>query len=93
MIRAKNRNEVMRCSMTDTKELERLLNLCFGYERPEIAEFRRAVVQFEDDLPAMLDALRERIDAAYTTNVAFKQTADRQCPGWWCRRPRAEPPA
>ena len=71
-----NRVEVMRCSMTDTKELERLLNLFFGYERPEIAEFRRAVTQFQTDLPAILEALRDRIDTAYADNAPFKATAD-----------------
>lgn len=72
-----NRSEVMRCSMTDTKELERLLNLFFGYERPEIAQFRQAVRQFQTDLPAILEALRERIDTAYRTNTTFKETADK----------------
>lgn len=72
-----NRSEVMRCSMTDTKELERLLNLFFGYERPEIAQFRQAVRQFQTDLPAILEALRERIDTAYKTNPTFKATADK----------------
>jgi predicted helicase len=71
-----NRTEVMRCSMTDTKELERLLNLFFAYERPEIAEFRRAVAQFQTDLPAILDALRDRIATAYKTNASFKTVAD-----------------
>lgn len=71
-----NRAEVMRCAMTDTRELERLLTLFFGYERPEIAEFRRAVTQFQTDLPAILDALRDRIDTAYADNPAFKATAD-----------------
>lgn len=72
-----NRAEVMRCAMTDTKELERLLLLFFGYERPEIAEFRRAVRQFQTDLPAILEALRERIDTAYKTNSGFKGAADK----------------
>ena len=71
-----NRVEVMRCSMTDTKELERLLSLFFGYERPEIAEFRRAVTQFQTPLPAILEALRDRIDTAYADNPSFKATAD-----------------
>lgn len=71
-----NRVEVMRCSMTDTRELERLLNLFFGYERPEIAEFRRAVTQFQTDLPAILEGLRLRIDTAYADNPSFKTTAD-----------------
>jgi predicted helicase len=70
-----NRQPVMRCRMTDGDELLRLLNLFFGYERQEIAEFRQAVAQFQTDLPAVLEALREKIDAAYEGNDAFGQTA------------------
>ena len=36
-------------------ELPQLLDLFFGYERPEIAEFRKAVEQFKTDLPAVLE--------------------------------------
>jgi len=71
-----NRVEVMRCSMVDTKQLERILALFFGYERPEIAQFRQAVAQFQADLPAILDALRDRIDTAYAENPSFKTVAD-----------------
>ncbi len=71
-----NRAEVVRCSMADTDALYRLVSLFFGYERPEIAQFRRAVDQFKTDLPAVLDALREKIDAAYATNVPFRAVAD-----------------
>ncbi|MGQ7792708.1 type ISP restriction/modification enzyme [Faunimonas sp. B44] len=71
-----NRQEVMRCSMTDTAELSRLLTLFFGYERPEIAEFRKAVEKFRHDLPAVLGALRARIDTAYSEDRDFKQAAD-----------------
>lgn len=46
-----NRAEVMRAAMTDVAALDRLLTLFFGYERPEIAEFRKAVAQFSTDLP------------------------------------------
>lgn len=70
-----NRQPVMRCRMTDGDELLRLLTLFFGYERQEIAEFRQAVVQFQTDLPAVLEALRGKIDAAYADNDAFRQTA------------------
>jgi predicted helicase len=71
-----NRAEVMRCSMADTKELQRLLTLFFGYERQEIALFRKAVTQFQADLPAILEALRDRIDTAYADNPSFKTVAD-----------------
>ena len=55
-----NRGEVTRCDMTDTAKLLKLLTLFFSYERQEIAEFRKAVQQFKADLPAVLEALRDR---------------------------------
>ena len=67
-----NRNEVLRCDMTDTQALSRLLKLFFSFERPEIASFRAAVDQFKTDLPAVLQALREMIEAEHTKNAAFR---------------------
>ena len=57
-----NRQEVIRCAVDDADQLEKLLDLFFGYERAEIAEFRKAVEQFKTDLPAVLEALREMIE-------------------------------
>lgn len=71
-----DRGEVMRCDMNDTDALEKLLNLFFGYERAEIYNFRKAVEQFKQDLPHVLDALRKKINAAYETNVDFKTAAN-----------------
>lgn len=70
-----NGAEVMRCPV-DGEELAKLLTLFFAYQRPEIADFRKAVIQFKTDLPAVLDALRGRIDEAYAGNAKFKTAAD-----------------
>lgn len=67
-----NRNEVMRCDMTDTQALAKLLKLFFGFERPEIAGFRAAVEQFKTDLPAVLQALREMIEREHQSNTTFR---------------------
>lgn len=67
--------EVMRSDMTDTVKLEKLLKLFFGYEPPAIADFRRAVEQFKTDLPEVLKALREMIDAQHSANVSFREAA------------------
>ncbi len=67
--------EVARAPMRDAEELSRLLTLFFAYERPEIADFRKVVEQFKTDLPAVLDALRGKIDAAYSTNDEFREDA------------------
>jgi hypothetical protein len=70
-----DRTEIIRCDMTDTTGLEQLLSLFFSYQRPEIAQFRQAVEQFKIDLPAVLTALREKIDDAYKNNATFKPAA------------------
>ena len=70
-----NKQEVMRCATDDTDKLEKLLELFFDYQRPEIAEFRKAVAQFQTDLPAVLKALREMIEKAQGENAAFRDAA------------------
>lgn len=72
-----NRQPVMEAEMKDTAALLKLLNLFFGYERQEIAEFRKAVEKFKADLPTVLDALRERIDTAYAEDAEFRSAADK----------------
>ncbi len=68
-----NGNEVTRCPVADVGKLEHLLDLFFGYERKEIRDFRRAVVQFQTDLPEVLKALREMIDKASADNSPFRK--------------------
>jgi predicted helicase len=70
-----NKQPVMRCGVEDPVRLQKLLELYFGYERAEIADFREAVEQFKADLPAVLKALREMIGAAERDNPAFHQAA------------------
>ncbi len=67
--------EVERCKTDDGPALQNLLELFFGWQRPEIAEFREAIVQFKTDLPAVLAELRRRIEQAQTTNAAYQADA------------------
>lgn len=67
--------EVLRCPVDDVERLVQLLELFFSYQRPEIADFRKAIQQFKVDLPAVLQALRGRIDEAYEDNAAFAAAA------------------
>lgn len=69
-------DEVMRCSVEDTPALQKLLELFFEYERPEIEAFRKAVEQFNADLPTVLEALRAMISRAYDAEPKFKDAAD-----------------
>lgn len=70
-----NGGEVMRCGVEDVAQLGKLLRLFFGYERPEIEAFRKAVEQFKTDLPAVLTALREMIERAYRNEERFRDGA------------------
>jgi predicted helicase len=70
-----NRREVIRCDIDDVPKLEKLLTLFFGYERPEISEFRKAVEQFKTDLPAVLDALRKMIELSQEENEKFRKAS------------------
>jgi predicted helicase len=72
-----DRGEVMRCPVDDPERLEKLLGLFFSHERPEIADFRKAVAQFKADLPAVLEALRAMIERAEAENPAFHAAAVR----------------
>lgn len=67
--------EVMRCGVEDVSRLEQLLKLFFGYERPEIEAFRKAVEQFKADLPEVLKALREMIEQAHAAEPKFRKAA------------------
>jgi hypothetical protein len=49
-----NKQKIIRCGVEDPPQLQRLLELFFGYEREEIADFRKAVEQFKADLPEVL---------------------------------------
>lgn len=68
-----NKQEVMRCEMAEAPRFEKLMGLFFAYERAEIAEFRRAVEQFKVDLPAVLAALRSKIEDAHASNPAYQK--------------------
>jgi predicted helicase len=70
-----NRQEIMRCPVDDPDRLEKLLDLFFSHERPEVAEFRKAVAQFKADLPAVLAALRGMIERSEATNPQFRAAA------------------
>jgi predicted helicase len=72
-----NGGEAFRCKVDDVDALAKLLGLFFGYQRPEINEFRKAVEQFRTDLPAVIDALRAMIERAHTDNAAFRKAAER----------------
>ena len=68
--------EIVRVPMSDGAKLERLLRAFLDHEPPEIADFHKAVGQFREDLPRVLEALRESIRAERQRNASFREAAD-----------------
>lgn len=55
--------EVMRVSMKEEAELDKIIHVFLDYERPEVKTFREAIGHFKEDIPNVTAALRELIDA------------------------------
>ncbi|MEH2105370.1 type ISP restriction/modification enzyme [Nostoc sp.] len=64
--------ETMRVPMKDAAALDGIITYFINYVRPEVKDFREAIEIFKEDLPAVLNALRNLIDSQIETNVAFK---------------------
>ena len=67
--------EVMRTDMANAATLDELIRRFLDYELPEIQEFREARQQFKDDLPAVLESLRETIVDAEASNPSYQEGA------------------
>ena len=70
-----NREEAMRVDMSNNRDLHRLIRQFLNYELPEIEEFRKAQEQFKNDLPAVLQNLREAISNAESDNAHYRLAA------------------
>ena len=71
-----NGGEAMRVDMSRPGELHRLIQRFLDYELPEIEEFRQARQQFNADLPAVLENLRETVADAEAANPDYRTAAD-----------------
>ena len=67
--------EAMRTDMTNPAALHELIREFLGYELPEIKEFREARHQFQTDLPAVLERLRETVVEAEAGNSGYQEAA------------------
>ena len=64
----------LKSSLNDERELDKLLTQFVSYESKEIKEFNTAIEQFKQDLPHILNALREMITLQEKGNKAFLNT-------------------
>ncbi|WP_308254131.1 type ISP restriction/modification enzyme, partial [Geminocystis sp. GBBB08] len=63
-----NGDESLRIDMENDDELDKLINQFLDYERAEIKDFRQAINTFSQDLPTILNTLRNLIDSQDTLN-------------------------
>ena len=70
-----DRQEVLRSDMTNPVGLDALIRQFLNHELPEIQEFREARQQFRDDLPAVLENLRDTIVDAEASNSRYQEAA------------------
>ena len=63
--------ETMRVNMKDSDSLDKILNTFLSYVRPEVESFRKAIESFTEDLPTILDTLRDLITKQAQDNKKF----------------------
>jgi predicted helicase len=63
--------EVARAKIRDPQALHSLLVTFLSYEPPEVKTFRAAIEKFKNDLPDLLNLLRQAIEEQATVNQAF----------------------
>ncbi len=65
--------EQLRVSMGDAAALDGLIGTFVDYERPEVRDFRAAIVKFKEDVPHILEALRSIIAQQEESNTQFRE--------------------
>jgi predicted helicase len=64
--------EQLRVLMKDADKLDGLLNTFVDYERSEVRDFRAAITKFKEDIPSILEKLRDTIQVAEKENQQFR---------------------
>ncbi len=65
--------EQLRVSMRDAVALDGLISTFVDYERPEVRDFRAAIIKFKEDVPYILEALRSIIAQQEENNTQFRE--------------------
>ncbi len=68
-----NGAETARAAFENAPALHALLAAFVHYEPPRVQTFREAIEKFKEDLPGLLEMLRETIEAQAASNPAFRQ--------------------
>ncbi|MGB3189482.1 MAG: N-6 DNA methylase [Limnoraphis sp.] len=65
--------EQLRVSMRDSQALDGLISTFVDYERPEVRDFRSAIAKFKEDIPHIIEALRQIITQQEASNTKFRE--------------------
>ncbi|KKD39832.1 type ISP restriction/modification enzyme [Limnoraphis robusta] len=65
--------EQLRVSMRDSEALDGLISTFVDYERPEVRDFRSAIAKFKEDIPHIIEALRQIITQQEASNTTFRE--------------------
>ena len=69
--------ETMRVSMRDADAVDGIITRFINYVRPEVKDFREAIEIFKQDLPTVLNSLRDLIDCQGENNTSFQTARDK----------------
>ncbi|MTJ20797.1 N-6 DNA methylase [Dolichospermum sp. UHCC 0352] len=69
--------ETMRVSMRDAEAVDGIITNFINYVRPEVKDFREAIEIFKQDLPTVLNSLRDLIDCQGENNTSFQTARDK----------------
>ena len=68
---------VERVDMFDREKLDAILNKFISYEHPQVREFNEALEKFKEDLPDILDALRDLLVKQSKENLNYVEARDK----------------
>lgn len=68
---------VERVNMLDREKLDKILNKFISYEHPQVKEFIEALEKFKEDLPDILDALRDLMVKQGKENKNYAEARDK----------------
>ena len=69
-------NEVMRVPMNEWNLLDDLLDKFVDYQPSEVQEFNKALVEFKENVPTIVEGLRELMEREAETNKGFRDKRD-----------------
>jgi predicted helicase len=68
---------VERVDMLDRENLDKILNQFISYEHPQVTEFNDALKKFQEDLPDIVDALRDMMLKQAKENKTYVEARDK----------------